>query len=126
MLYKTYIILQGLLGWYMVKSGLEDRFHDVNDVPRVSQYRLAAHLSLALILYSLLFWSALDHLLPPKTVTNASKQIIKEARKFRMFAHTCKGLVFLTALSGLCFTYNITDILVFTSSIKACKTKKSG
>jgi len=41
--------LQGLMGWYMVKSGL------VND-PQVSQYRLVAHLSLALILYAVIFW----------------------------------------------------------------------
>lgn len=42
---------QGLLGWYMVKSGL------VND-PHVSQYRLVAHLSLALLLYSVILWQA--------------------------------------------------------------------
>lgn len=41
--------LQGLLGWYMVKSGL------VNE-PRVSHYRLAAHLSLALFLLCWIFW----------------------------------------------------------------------
>ena len=41
--------LQGLMGWYMVKSGL------VND-PHVSQYRLVAHLALALILYAAIFW----------------------------------------------------------------------
>ena len=43
---------QGLMGWYMVKSGL------VNE-PRVSQYRLAAHLGLALILLSYLYWIVL-------------------------------------------------------------------
>ena len=42
---------QGLLGWYMVKSGL------VND-PHVSQYRLVAHLALALFLYVAIFWLA--------------------------------------------------------------------
>jgi cytochrome c oxidase assembly protein subunit 15 len=36
--------LQGLVGWFMVKSGLIDRVS-------VSQYRLALHLGLALILY---------------------------------------------------------------------------
>jgi len=40
---------QGLLGWYMVKSGLVD-------VPYVSHYRLAAHLGLAFILFSYLLW----------------------------------------------------------------------
>jgi heme a synthase len=42
---------QGLLGWYMVKSGL------VNE-PSVSQYRLAAHLGLAFAIFGLLFWYA--------------------------------------------------------------------
>ncbi len=44
---------QGALGWWMVKSGLIDR-------PDVSHYRLAAHLSLALILFSLTWWVALS------------------------------------------------------------------
>lgn len=84
----------------MVKSGLEDRFEGPCDVPRVSQYRLAAHLSLAFVLYTLLFWSALDHLLPAGTIANVGPQVIKAARRFRMFAHSCKGMIFLTALSG--------------------------
>lgn len=44
--------LQGLLGWYMVMSGLVDR-------PDVSQYRLAAHLILAVLIYGYLVWVAL-------------------------------------------------------------------
>jgi cytochrome c oxidase assembly protein subunit 15 len=40
---------QGLLGWYMVKSGLVDR-------PSVSQYRLTAHLGLALLIYACMLW----------------------------------------------------------------------
>ena len=43
--------LQGLLGWLMVASGLVDR-------PSVSQYRLAAHLSLDLTIYALTLWTA--------------------------------------------------------------------
>lgn len=39
--------LQGLMGWYMVKSGLSDD-------PHVSQYRLSAHLLLAMLIYMLL------------------------------------------------------------------------
>ncbi|KAL4082017.1 cytochrome oxidase assembly protein-domain-containing protein [Scleroderma yunnanense] len=43
---------QGFLGWYMVKSGLEDSIMDTpGAIPRVSQYRLAAHLGAALVLY---------------------------------------------------------------------------
>lgn len=88
------------MGWYMVKSGLEDRFHRESDVPRVSQYRLAAHLSLAFILYTLFLWSALDVLVPAQTIAIASKTALKASRNFRMLAHSTKGLVFLTAVSG--------------------------
>ena len=45
--------MQGALGWWMVSSGLADRVD-------VSQYRLAAHLSLAVVLFGLMLWLALD------------------------------------------------------------------
>ena len=57
--------LQGLLGWYMVRSGLEDK-PEASAVPRVSQYRLAAHLGTALTLYSSLLFTSLGLLLPPQ------------------------------------------------------------
>lgn len=41
---------QGLMGWYMVKSGLVD-------VPHVSQYRLTAHLGLAIVIYGFIIWT---------------------------------------------------------------------
>lgn len=43
------ILFQGILGWYMVQSGL------INDVT-VSHYRLSAHLILAFIIISTIFW----------------------------------------------------------------------
>ena len=43
--------LQGAMGWYMVASGLTQRVN-------VSQYRLAAHLSLALVIYLITVWTA--------------------------------------------------------------------
>jgi heme a synthase len=43
---------QGLLGWYMVESGLAQRVE-------VSQYRLVAHLALALAIYGAILWAAL-------------------------------------------------------------------
>lgn len=94
--FGTLIAAQGLMGWYMVKSGLEDKFDGPSDVPRVSQYRLAAHLSLAFVLYTLFLWSTLDHLLPAEKLT----EVTKAARRFRMLAHACKGMAFLTAVSG--------------------------
>ena len=51
--------MQGLLGWYMVRSGM------VN-FPYISHYRLAAHLSLALALLAYLVWIILD-LIPRST-----------------------------------------------------------
>jgi len=45
--------LQGAMGWYMVQSGLVDD-------PRVSHYRLTAHLSLAFLIFFSMFWLALD------------------------------------------------------------------
>ena len=45
--------LQGLYGWYMVKSGLVDN-------PHVSHYRLAGHLVLAFGLMAYILWTALD------------------------------------------------------------------
>jgi cytochrome c oxidase assembly protein subunit 15 len=41
---------QGLMGWIMVQSGLVDR-------PSVSHFRLAAHLSLAVLIFGLLIWA---------------------------------------------------------------------
>ena len=47
--------LQGAVGWWMVTSGLETRVS-------VSQYRLAIHLGVAIILFGALFWTALEYL----------------------------------------------------------------
>ena len=50
---------QGLLGWYMVKSGLDK-------LPRVSHFRLAAHLLSAFTVFGFTFWTALDLIYPLK------------------------------------------------------------
>jgi cytochrome c oxidase assembly protein subunit 15 len=49
--------MQGVLGWYMVKSGLVDN-------PNVSQYRLTAHLVAAFAIYAYMLWVALTLLFP--------------------------------------------------------------
>lgn len=46
--------LQGFMGWYMVASGLTERVD-------VSQYRLAMHLGLALIIFACSLWLALNY-----------------------------------------------------------------
>jgi len=50
--------LQGFVGWWMVESGLETR-------ASVSQYRLAIHLGVALILFAAILWTAFEYLAPP-------------------------------------------------------------
>jgi cytochrome c oxidase assembly protein subunit 15 len=79
--------LQGLLGWYMVKSGLVEN-------PHVSQYRLTAHLGLAVLIYAYMLWVVFDLLIPrirgsaPHALPGASLSLILVA------------LVFLMILSG--------------------------
>ncbi|MEO2056178.1 MAG: COX15/CtaA family protein [Flavobacteriaceae bacterium] len=73
---KTIILLilggfQGLLGWYMVKSGLVDR-------PDVSHYRLAAHLTTAFATFAFTLWVALDLIFPIKqTINKAYRNLIR-------------------------------------------------
>ena len=80
--------LQGLMGWYMVKSGL------VND-PHVSQYRLTAHLTLAIIIYAYMFWVALDLLQAKTTVSN-----IADESKLARLSTIITTIVFITIMSG--------------------------
>ena len=77
---------QGLLGWLMVKSGLVD-------VPRVSPYRLTAHLGLAVIIYAATLWVALDLLRP-------QAQKAGSITALRRLGLGVTGLIFLMILSG--------------------------
>jgi cytochrome c oxidase assembly protein subunit 15 len=78
--------LQGLLGWYMVKSGLVDN-------PRVSQYRLTAHLGLAFAIYAFMVWLAFD-LLWTKIDAQTNH------RPYARWSLVLVGLVYLMILSG--------------------------
>jgi cytochrome c oxidase assembly protein subunit 15 len=78
---------QGAMGWYMVKSGL------VAD-PRVSHYRLTAHLGLAFAIFAAMLWIALD-LLKPK-IAAGSESLARFGRIALAFA----VLVFLMVLTG--------------------------
>ena len=78
--------LQGAMGWYMVRSGLVDD-------PRVSQYRLTAHLGIAFLIYAAMLWIALDLLFPRAHPDAASTGL-------RRFAVALAALIFVMALSG--------------------------
>ncbi len=80
--------LQGLLGWYMVKSGLVDR-------PDVSHYRLAAHLGAAFLIYGYVFWVALGLLFRERAAEGEAR-----LRGLRRFALAVAALVVVTVLSG--------------------------
>lgn len=80
--------LQGLMGWYMVKSGLVDN-------PHVSQYRLTAHLSLAFIIYAAMFQLALSQL---TSGSNLARE--KRFNNLQRFIKILIGIIFLMVLSG--------------------------
>jgi cytochrome c oxidase assembly protein subunit 15 len=77
--------LQGALGWWMVASGLEARIE-------VSQYRLAAHLGAAIVIYGAIIWVALDLLHPVK--------IKKRLPSLRCAATAVLVLTFVTLIAG--------------------------
>lgn len=79
--------LQGLLGWYMVKSGLVDK-------PDVSQYRLTAHLGVAVAIYAYMLWVAFDLLF------TAGNDRPGAVRPYAGWSLVLVLLVFLMILSG--------------------------
>jgi cytochrome c oxidase assembly protein subunit 15 len=78
--------LQGAMGWYMVKSGLVDD-------PRVSQFRLAAHLGLAFLIYGAMLWVALG-------LIRGDRQRPAETGALNRLARFFPALVFVTVLAG--------------------------
>lgn len=87
---------QGFLGWYMVKSGLNEPEKNT-DIPRVSQYRLASHLGSAFLLYSGFLWNSLLHLLPDQKPAPMNTGVL---RNISMKSHSLMTLIFTTALAG--------------------------
>ncbi|MCO5555467.1 hypothetical protein L7F22_009012 [Adiantum nelumboides] len=88
---------QGLVGWWMVKSGLEEpesQYHQ----PKVSPYRLAGHLMVAFGIYSGLLWTALSVMRPLQKAQNID--FVRGSAKLRKVAMPLGILVGLTAASG--------------------------
>jgi cytochrome c oxidase assembly protein subunit 15 len=79
------VAANGALGWLMVASGLVD-------IPRVSPYRLTAHLGLAIAIYGYVLWLALGLLYPAQGKV--------EWAPLRRFGIAVTALVFFMALSG--------------------------
>ncbi|KAG6866507.1 hypothetical protein C0991_003051 [Blastosporella zonata] len=108
----TLIGAQGALGWYMVQSGLDEKLMETpGAVPRVSQYRLAAHLGMALALYAGMFTTGLGvikdwkfsrgaHWSGMAKVKVGKLLAVPPVKTFKRQAWALTGLVLLTAVSG--------------------------
>lgn len=96
---------QALMGWWMVKSGLEAPEKHTptlgpNQRPRVSPYRLASHWTAALTLYLGCVWTSLSLLRPSPSLLHPTAQAISAAKRLRFWAFPVAGLVGITLLSG--------------------------
>ena len=88
---------QGLVGWWMVKSGLDQKkvAEIEGGVPRVSPYRLAAHLTCAFTIYSILLYTGFG-VLQPRAPAAAAASVRLLTRRMHLLA----GLIGVTAISG--------------------------
>jgi cytochrome c oxidase assembly protein subunit 15 len=96
---------QGLVGWWMVKSGLGDDRRDEKHQIRVKAERLATHLTMAVITYGALLKTGLDilgleHKNIPEQVSQLSKDAIRQASKLRTGSIVLTGLTGITIISG--------------------------
>ena len=98
---------QGGLGWWMVKSGLKDDLLERGQHPRVSQYRLAAHLGTAFVAYLAMLYNGLSILRerrllrdPEQGMALAQSLQRPELRRFKRLVAGLAVLVFATAMSG--------------------------
>jgi heme a synthase len=88
---------QGLIGWLMVKSGLEEPQEGVT--PRVSPYRLAAHLMSAFVIYISILHTGLD-VWTRRARTLLTDPAALKVVPFRRLALLSTGMVLLTVTSG--------------------------
>ena len=99
---------QGFIGWWMVKSGLKDDLFAPGSHPRVSQYRLTAHLGTAFLCYLAMLWNGLTILHTNRLVSQSPTQLRKHfqtlanpnLRLFKSASLVLTALIFTTALSG--------------------------
>jgi hypothetical protein len=95
---------QGLVGWYMVKSGLEKPKEEGQDI-HVSPYRLCMHLTSAFIIYSYVMWLAMSVLRPRPSALASSP-----ARGRKKLAHATAGVLGITIVTGILVDDAIVEI----------------
>ncbi|SCU78321.1 LADA_0A05072g1_1 [Lachancea dasiensis] len=99
---------QGFIGWWMVKSGLDqEQLDERKSKPTVSQYRLTTHLSVAFLLYLGMLWTGIEVLKEAKWVRNPTKALSEFTKldnpALKPLRRTSLGLLaltFVTAMSG--------------------------
>ena len=98
---------QGVLGWWMVKSGLKDDLFAPGSHPRVSQYRLTTHLGTAFICYTAMLWNGLSILRENRLLKDPSAAVKQlnnlrhpSLKILRRSVGALACLVFVTAMSG--------------------------
>ena len=95
---------QGAIGWWMVKSGLTLDAENPLNVPRVSPYRLATHLTGAFTIYTAMLWTTFSVLFPETNSTGGGgirkNAADAAATSLRRKAFPLAGLIAVTALSG--------------------------
>lgn len=98
---------QGFIGWWMVKSGLKDDLFAPGSHPRVSQYRLTAHLGAAFVCYVAMLWNGLailrSHRLMADPAAGLKQLEILRDPRLAFFRRSVAGLlllVFTTVMSG--------------------------
>ena len=114
---------QGLVGWWMVKSGLGDNRRGDKQEIRVSPYRLSAHLTMAVSTFGVLLWTAMGISQHPNDVVHTSsgstntslplqtsklheltkslsKAALESAKRVRLTAIGLTSITALTMISG--------------------------
>jgi len=91
--------LQGLVGWWMVKSGFKEK-PSYQTRPRVSTYRLIVHNSFAVSIYSYLLYLGLKVWSPVKSIAGAfDPAALKKSRRFAILLLHCVAFNLVTGVS---------------------------
>jgi len=95
---------QGLIGWWMVRSGLEGVDPNQRREIRVSPYRLATHLGMAFTTGTLLLWTGFEALNPKEKLAAVAKNIgsknLQKLLHVRRLGLGAFALIGTTAISG--------------------------
>ena len=105
----------------MVKSGLDDEILENNQVPRVSAFRLATHLTCAVTIFAIALRAGLRVRIHIPELTNIQRILEGKAlQKLHRYTYRVTAAVFTTALSGrfynplrCCYVSHAFNIMMF-------------